>query len=131
MSGIWISLTGNQNKLVLFSHVFCNLPIFDEIFSTHWTLQCFNFLLHMNNHIDEVIAVTSVEESLRWNGRWKNICKSGINIILVLSRRYQDSRHILQNPKNPKNVMGFSNRAQRFTARHGVSEDLWKLAAQW
>ena len=37
------------------------------------------------------------------------------NIISVPSQRYQDSRHLLQNPKVPRSVMGFSNRAQRFT----------------
>ena len=37
------------------------------------------------------------------------------NDILVPSQRYQDSRHLLQNPTFPYYVMGFSNRAQRFT----------------
>ena len=45
----------------------------------------------------------------------KNIYKKSINIILVPSQRYQDSRHLLQNPKVSRNVMGFSNRAQRYT----------------
>ena len=35
--------------------------------------------------------------------------------ILVSNPWYQDSRHILQNPKVPRNAMGFSNRAQTFT----------------
>ena len=58
----------------------------------------------MNKHIDEVIYVTFVEESSGWNGRWKNINKKSLNIILVPSQRYQDSRHLLQNPKVPRNV---------------------------
>ena len=33
--------------------------------------------------------------------------------ILVPGRRYQDSRHVLQNQKVPKNVMGFNNHAKR------------------
>ena len=37
------------------------------------------------------------------------------NHILVPSQRYQDSRHLLQNPTFPNYVMGFSNRAERFT----------------
>ena len=37
------------------------------------------------------------------------------NHILVPSQRYQDSRDILQNQTVPNYVMGFSNRAQRFT----------------
>jgi hypothetical protein len=35
--------------------------------------------------------------------------------ILVPSQSYQDSRHLLQNQAVPNYVMGFSNRAQRFT----------------
>ena len=35
--------------------------------------------------------------------------------ILVPSQRYQDSWHLLQNPKVPRNVMGFSNCAHTFT----------------
>ena len=35
--------------------------------------------------------------------------------ILVPSQRYQDSRHLLQNPTVPNNVVSFNNRAQRFT----------------
>ena len=36
-------------------------------------------------------------------------------LILVLGQRYQDSTHLLQNPKVPKNVMGFNIHTQRFT----------------
>ena len=36
-------------------------------------------------------------------------------LIFVPSPRYQDSRHLLQNPTNPKYVVSFSNCAQRFT----------------
>ena len=36
-------------------------------------------------------------------------------MFLVPSQRYQDSRHLFQNPKVHQSVMGFSNRAQRFT----------------
>ena len=45
----------------------------------------------------------------------KNIYKQSINTILVPGQRYQDSRHLLQNPKVSRNVMGFINRVQRFT----------------
>ena len=45
------------------------------------------------------------------------------NIVLVPSQRYQDSRHLLQNPKVPRNVMGFSNRAQRFTGPNYLDVD--------
>ena len=53
----------------------------------------------------------------------KNINKKSINIILVPSQRYQDSRHLLQNPKVPRNLMGFSNRAQRFTGSNYLDVD--------
>ena len=51
----------------------------------------------------------------------KNIYKNSINIILVPSQRYQDSRHPLQNPKVSRNVMSFSNRAQTFTPLNYLS----------
>ena len=52
----------------------------------------------------------------------KHLQKS-INIILVPSQRYKDSRHLLQNPKVPKTVMAFSNRAQRFTGSNYLDVD--------
>ena len=115
MSGILISLTGNQNMLVLFLHVFCDFLFFLERFSTYLTWQCFKCLLHMIKHIDEVIPATLVERSSRINGTRKNISKKSIYIILVPSQRYQDFWQLLQNPKFPKNVLGFSNHAQRFS----------------
>ena len=39
------------------------------------------------------------------------------------SRRYQDSRQLLQNPKVPKNVMGFNNHAQRSTPPYYLDVD--------
>ena len=43
--------------------------------------------------------------------------------ILVPSQRYQDSRHFLQNPTVPNYVIGFSNRAQRFTGSNYLDVD--------
>ena len=43
--------------------------------------------------------------------------------ILVWSQRYQDSRHPLQNPTVPNYVIGFSNRAQRFTGSNYLDVD--------
>ena len=77
----------------------------------------------MNKHIDEVINVTFVEESSGWNYRGKNIGKKSINMIWVPSQRYQNSRHILKNPKIPRNVMGFSNCAQRYTGPNYLEVD--------
>ena len=45
------------------------------------------------------------------------------NDILVPSQRYQDSRHLLQNPTIPNFVMGFSNRTQRFTGSNYLDVD--------
>ena len=43
--------------------------------------------------------------------------------ILVPGQRYQDSRHFIQNPKVPKNVMGFNNHAQRSTPPYYLDVD--------
>ena len=43
--------------------------------------------------------------------------------ILVPSQRYQDSRHLSQNPTVPNYIMGFSNRAQRFTGPNYLDVD--------
>ena len=53
----------------------------------------------------------------------KNIYKKSMNIISVPSQGYQDSRHLLQNPKVPRSVMGFSNCAQRFTGSNYLDVD--------
>ena len=37
--------------------------------------------------------------------------------------RVEHKHYLLQNPKIPKNVMGFSNRAQRFTAPNYLDVD--------
>ena len=77
----------------------------------------------MTNHIYEVVHVTFVEKSSGWNGRWKNIYKKIMNIISVPSQRYQDSRHLLQNPKVPRSIMGFSNHTHRFTGSNYLDLD--------
>ena len=46
-----------------------------------------------------------------------------IKHILVPGQRYQDSRHLLQNRKVPKNVMGFNNHAQRSTPPYYLDVD--------
>ena len=43
--------------------------------------------------------------------------------ILVPGRRYQDSRHLLQNTKVSKNVMGFNNHTQRSTPPYYLDVD--------
>ena len=53
----------------------------------------------------------------------KTLTKKSKNIILVPSQRYQDSRHLLKKPKVARNVMGFSNRTQRFTGSNNLDGD--------
>ena len=43
--------------------------------------------------------------------------------ILVPGLRYQDSRHLLQNPKVSKSIMGFNNQAQRSTPPYYLDVD--------
>ena len=43
--------------------------------------------------------------------------------ILVPGQRYQDSRHLFQNPKVSKNIMGFNNHAQRSTPPYYLDVD--------
>ena len=62
----------------------------------------------MNKHKDMVRPVTFVEKCQDEMVTEKHLKKS-TNFFLVSSRRYQDFRHILQNPKVPKNVMGSNN----------------------
>ena len=60
--------------------------------------------------------VKCLENNSRKKSKLQNTCKKKPKHILDPSQRYQDSRHILQNPKVPRNVMGFSNNAQTFTS---------------
>ena len=68
--------------------------------------------------MDKARTLTFVEITLRCNGKWEEK-----NIILVPSWTYQDSKHILQHPKVPKNVMDFNNQAQRLTKPHYLDVD--------
>ena len=43
--------------------------------------------------------------------------------ILIPGRSYQDSRHLLENPKVSKNLMGFKNHAQRSTPLNYLNVD--------
>ena len=57
-TGILISLTKNRFFLKCFT-----IQLFVvEIFSTHLTIQCFQYLLHMGKHIDEARTAMFVEK---------------------------------------------------------------------
>ena len=51
----------------------------------------------------------------------KTFTKKSINNRLVPSQRYKDSKHLLQNVKVPRNIVGFSNRAQKFNPLNYLS----------
>ena len=60
------------------------------------------------------MLVTCVEDSSRWNRSWKKFAKKA-QTFFGSCPRYQNSRHLFQNPKNHQSAMGFSNHAQSFT----------------
>ena len=53
----------------------------------------------------------------------KTFAKKNTMVVSVPRQRYQESRHLFQNPKVHQSVMGFSNRAQRFTTPHYLDVD--------
>ena len=77
----------------------------------------------MDKHIYEARTVTFVETKFRMKWYLKKHFLKSTSIILVPSQRYQDSGHLLQHPKVPKNVMDFNNRAQRFTTPYYLDVD--------
>ena len=64
-------------------------------------------------------CVKCVENDSRKKGNLKT-CAKKHNDILIPSQGYQDCRHLSQNPTFPNYVMGFSNRAQRFTGSNYI-----------
>ena len=76
MSEMLISSTGNKKKCGAF---FVSVPWFSffiEKLSTHLTIHCLKCLFHMDNHIDFVGTVTSVERISWQNGTSENIIGS-------------------------------------------------------
>ena len=95
--------------------MFFHLPFHPELYSTNVTYTTSCMCLVMCKRRLKHCYVKCVENNLR---RKKEILKhvqKKHNGILIPSQRYQESRHLLQNPTFPNYVMGFSNRAQRFT----------------
>ena len=131
MSGTLISSTWNQNMLMLYMHVFCHSMFSLEIFSTYLTLICLKCLLHMKKHLHEVLPVPFVERSSSLNGTWKNNSKKSTYYILVPSQRYYDFWQLLQNPKVPKIVLGFSNHTQRYTPPYYLDVDNSLISDRW
>ena len=118
----WYLWLGTKKCLCFFGMCFAISFIFLNHFPHSWRISALNVFYTWIN-TDDVMDVTFVEESSRWNGRLKNINKTSINLILVPSQKYQDSRRILQNSKVARNIMGFSNCAQRFTGSNYLDVD--------
>ena len=77
--------------------------------------MCKRHLKHSNVKYVENILIKNIES--------QNTCKQSTSIFWVPGRRYQDSRHLLLNPKVPKNVIGFNNHAQRSTTPYYLYVD--------
>ena len=93
MSGILISLTGNQNNAyAYFVYVFFHFQFHPELSSTN------------------VISITLYICLF--------ICKRHLNVWKIIKekkKKISKHMHLLQNLKVPRNVMGFSNWALTFT----------------
>ena len=123
MSGILISSTLNRNNVhAFFVKGFFHLPFHPELYSTNVTYTTsFMYLVMCKSRLKHYY-VKCVENDSRKKENLKTHAKKH-NDSLVPSQRYQDSRHLLQNPTFPNYVMGFSNRAQRFTGSNYLNVD--------
>ena len=104
--------------LIMFFHVPFNLELLFTNVTGITSYKCFFMCKRHLKHIN----VKYVENISR-----KNIVSQDMQIkhkhILVPGRRYQDSRHLLQNPKVSKIVMGFNNHAERSTPPYYLDAD--------
>ena len=117
MSGILISLTGNQNMLVLYLHVFCHSMFSLEIFSTHLTYIGFKCLLHMKKHL--------------YGGYTCNFCGTKFKIKWVMEQHLQKSTYIFWFPvkdiKIPHNFYKIQNFLRTSWASVIMHKDLLHL----
>ena len=99
-----------QKMLFFCFKVFSYSPFFPEICSTYLTLQFSKFLFWMDKLISKLVMSHLWKTFQGGIVHEKNICKqSRTFFLLVPSLRYWDFRHLLQNPKVPKNLIGFNN----------------------
>ena len=106
-----------EPKYCLF--VFVNvyyLPFHPELSSTDVTFIASYMCIFMCKIHLKHCYVKCVENDSRKKGNRKTHAKKH-KAILVPIQRYQNSRHLLQNPRLPRNVMGFSNWAQTLTPK--------------
>ena len=103
----------------MFFHVPFNIELIStnvtDITSDKCSFMCKRNLKHIN--------VNCVEYILRKKNRITKHIQIKHNHIWVPGQRYQDSRHLLQNPKVPQNVMSFNNHAQRSTPPYYLDID--------
>ena len=123
MSGIFISLTGNQENVnALFVNIFASTI-------SSWTFfhKCDIYnLIYVFIQVKKTFKELLCQMCGKWFKKKKEITKHMLKRhkhILVPSQRYQDSRHLLQNPTDLNYVMSFSNRAQRFTGSNYLDVD--------
>ena len=72
-------------------------------------MQCPKCLFHMDNHIDQVGMSHLWKKVQDEIVHQRTFTKKAPNLFGGPCKRYQDIRHILQNPKLPRKAMGFNN----------------------
>ena len=116
----WFLWLGIKIGFMIFLLNIYYLSFIHELSSTNVTLITSYMCWFMCKRHWKHCYVKCVENDSR---KLENTCKKKPKHILVPSQRYHDSRHILQNPKVPRNIMGFSHRAQTFTFLNHLSWD--------
>ena len=115
MCEILISLTGTLKKSVQFFVKSFHLPFHYDLSSTNLTfITSYMCLFMCKRHLKHCYVKRVENDSRKKKKNYKTHAKKSTIIFFVPSQRYQDYRHLLQNPEVLNYVMGFSNRAQRF-----------------
>ena len=119
----WYLWLGTKIMFMFFLEMFYHLPFLPELSSTNVTsITSYMCLFMWKRHLRHCY-VKCVENDSRKKTKMEEHMQNKHKHILDPSQRYQDSRHLLQNPKLPRNVRGFSNRAQTFTPLNYLSWD--------
>ena len=123
MSGIFISLTGNQNNVdAFFVNVFASTISSWTFFNKCDIYNLICVFIHVKKTFKALLCQMCGKRFKKNKEIAKHMQKRHKHI-LVCSQRYQDSRHLLQNPTDPNYVMSFSNRAQNFTGSNYLDVD--------
>ena len=110
--------------------MFHHLPFLPELSSTNVTYITSFMCLFMCKRNWEHCHVKYVENYSRKKGNCKTHAKKH-KYILVPSQNNHDSRHLLQNPKVPRNVIGVLNPAHKFSSFNYLSSDSLFLQKVW